>query len=75
MKNVKMLQQYLPFTVLKLLQLLEIKQVFVVGLQQYLPFTVLKRFRYDSVNEPYWASCNSAYRLRYWIEYYDKNPE
>ena len=37
------LQQYLPFTVLKLDKLFNIHTIGLIKLQQYLPFTVLKR--------------------------------
>ena len=39
-----MLQQYLPFTVLKLTEKAQEEFGATVSLQQYLPFTVLKRF-------------------------------
>ena len=37
-----MLQQYLPFTVLKRIRFLNIETEIMRALQQYLPFTVLK---------------------------------
>ena len=40
--NPSKLQQYLPFTVLKLIIVGAITTFFLVTLQQYLPFTVLK---------------------------------
>ena len=58
------LQQYLPFTVLKLthIQWAEDK---IIELQQYLPFTVLKLI-YFTPAKCIVVSCNSTYRLRYW---------
>ena len=57
------LQQYLPFTVLKLTTVNSHRHV--QSLQQYLPFTVLKHA--DSALTIRAASrCNSTYRLRYW---------
>ena len=62
-----MLQQYLPFTVLKR-DIIPPKSFFeILRLQQYLPFTVLKL----SYVKLYFfciviISCNSTYRLRYW---------
>ena len=41
------LQQYLPFTVLKLTTTVAIAIIFFILLQQYLPFTVLKRYWYQ----------------------------
>ena len=41
MQAVKLLQQYLPFTVLKLMALASLRFLSIL-LQQYLPFTVLK---------------------------------
>ena len=40
--NSILLQQYLPFTVLKLYKTLKTERFRYVALQQYLPFTVLK---------------------------------
>ena len=57
------LQQYLPFTVLKL----SIRANEFYKLQQYLPFTVLKR--YLPVHQHWRRRCNSTYRLRYWNQY------
>ena len=59
------LQQYLPFTVLKLRRTKMIYTQLSL-LQQYLPFTVLKpvtniSFNHISVE----LCCNSTYRLRY----------
>ena len=49
----RLLQQYLPFTVLKPLKTCSaLKWMYVIPLQQYLPFTVLKR-------------CNERTRLAY----------
>ena len=59
------LQQYLPFTVLKLSLLIQITFIRIYKLQQYLPFTVLKRLT-ESWTSRSWESCNSTYRLRYW---------
>ena len=60
-----MLQQYLPFTVLKLTGMREFAGLFPVALQQYLPFTVLKLN--SSINTFFlFFGCNSTYRLRYW---------
>ena len=60
------LQQYLPFTVLKLTFKAKPLSVHTM-LQQYLPFTVLKLYWKLYVlllrNE---QCCNSTYRLRYW---------
>ena len=42
-----MLQQYLPFTVLKQTTIFFISIVRFDALQQYLPFTVLKRFTFS----------------------------
>ena len=58
------LQQYLPFTVLKL-------SIFILGgnkngkLQQYLPFTVLKLKSTFRILPSKSNCCNSTYRLRY----------
>ena len=60
----KLLQQYLPFTVLKLTNLFSF--CFIFELQQYLPFTVLKLNGYKSIFHSNLISCNSTYRLRYW---------
>ena len=61
------LQQYLPFTVLKLPRYHKHTTMAFVELQQYLPFTVLKRVKEEwqpvAFAEPF--SCNSTYRLRY----------
>ena len=38
------LQQYLPFTVLKLYTIYNVRTIKDIALQQYLPFTVLKQF-------------------------------
>ena len=57
------LQQYLPFTVLKL-GLLGLQNEDRL-LQQYLPFTVLKRHN-DLSCTLFYMRCNSTYRLRYW---------
>ena len=60
-----MLQQYLPFTVLKLRQALPNRKD-LLSLQQYLPFTVLKlNFAAQKLLKLN-MSCNSTYRLRYW---------
>ena len=37
-----MLQQYLPFTVLKQIKQEQLSKTIILSLQQYLPFTVLK---------------------------------
>ena len=59
------LQQYLPFTVLKLPASLIVLNFSL--LQQYLPFTVLKHVCKNVFgSSPF--SCNSTYRLRYWNE-------
>ena len=59
-----MLQQYLPFTVLKHHHLSS-QRYWFHPLQQYLPFTVLKPDTVDDTEEPNLDSCNSTYRLRY----------
>ena len=59
------LQQYLPFTVLKLCKFVHVKQWNRNGLQQYLPFTVLKPWTYQAQTSYMSLSCNSTYRLRY----------
>ena len=57
------LQQYLPFTVLKLVCRSVYAELFC-WLQQYLPLTVLKlTSSHDKI--PPCGSCNSTYRLRY----------
>ena len=58
-----MLQQYLPFTVLK--QYSAKVFLYMYRLQQYLPFTVLKLVSFTNFTCRY-LSCNSTYRLRYW---------
>ena len=59
-----LLQQYLPFTVLKHKQMLHLNNTFSIKLQQYLPFTVLKLYsEYNTLQNI--LSCNSTYRLRY----------
>ena len=63
--NSILLQQYLPFTVLKLYKTLKTERFRYVALQQYLPFTVLKPLRIIPVATTAVASCNSTYRLRY----------
>ena len=68
MKGLKdgLLQQYLPFTVLKPVQCLEsYKRGSFGGLQQYLPFTVLKLKKLIVATMTAVVSCNSTYRLRY----------
>ena len=60
----KMLQQYLPFTVLKPTTSYSFFSN-STSLQQYLPFTVLKHIMQRSWNQRN-DSCNSTYRLRYW---------
>ena len=93
-----MLQQYLPFTVLKLdkdpvrieMDELVATVLTVYGIETHLEdlgksliwivatvltvygIETLKSSSYRSNNG---VSCNSTYRLRYWIEYYDQNPE
>ena len=59
-----LLQQYLPFTVLKLTINTELIHR-LSPLQQYLPFTVLKLWM--PITEWFFIiGCNSTYRLRYW---------
>ena len=59
-----MLQQYLPFTVLKLdINALDGITIYC-ALQQYLPFTVLKLVMRNQCQKVL-LSCNSTYRLRY----------
>ena len=61
--SMNMLQQYLPFTVLKLHHSTTLGPI-LIQLQQYLPFTVLKLCQYLLVvQRP--QRCNSTYRLRY----------
>ena len=63
-----LLQQYLPFTVLKPSN--HPITSFVIGvLQQYLPFTVLKLWHFPSYSIVSAVRCNSTYRLRYWNLY------
>ena len=61
---ITMLQQHLPFTVLKPQAL-----ILITGwpskLQQHLPFTVLKRDLKGSLAKESRLRCNSTYRLRY----------
>ena len=59
------LQQYLPFTVLKLNISNALSNSKSNTLQQYLPFTVLKLSKYENLKRPYKVCCNSTYRLRY----------
>ena len=65
--NIGELQQCLPFTVLKLINVCLRQNNWFCSLQQCLPFTVLKQatliFGGGATTLP---SCNSAYRLRYW---------
>ena len=61
-----LLQQYLPFTVLKPTMLIAPHQYVLCWLQQYLPFTVLKPSIYCTLHFFFIRSCNSTYRLRYW---------
>ena len=58
------LQQYLPFTVLKLKFYLFHFSSYKFKLQQYLPFTVLKP-KIDAISDNNTSCCNSTYRLRY----------
>ena len=59
------LQQYLPFTVLKqVYHSFNLKTA--CKLQQYLPFTVLKPLEAAILIKVLISSCNSTYRLRYW---------
>ena len=61
-----MLQQYLPFTVLKQSEMISsLVEKLLKELQQYLPFTVLKQSRLMICVKEEWQSCNSTYRLRY----------
>ena len=61
-----LLQQCLPFTVLKQLKITSVGIVFILKLQQCLPFTVLKLFLVViKILVIIYVSCNSAYRLRY----------
>ena len=64
--SISLLQQYLPFTVLKLSRI-GVDPVFVqeLTLQQYLPFTVLKHKSACKMTARMAGSCNSTYRLRY----------
>ena len=63
LNTIYVLQQPLPFTVLKL-QRIHVKTNPVYSLQQPLPFTVLKQE--ENSKEPRaFISCNSPYRLRY----------
>ena len=60
------LQQYLPFTVLKLSVAPRPIVATTWELQQYLPFTVLKLLFVPIGEVKYFPGCNSTYRLRYW---------
>ena len=61
-----LLQQYLPFTVLKQAASTNLQAV-LSSLQQYLPFTVLKHSTYLLAQlDVFRSGCNSTYRLRYW---------
>ena len=64
-----LLQQYLPFTVLKqarIWSMILTHPCFCLLLQQYLPFTVLKLIDNDVESVPqHLQRCNSTYRLRY----------
>ena len=59
------LQQCLPFTVLKLINI-TFSPFTDMKLQQCLPFTVLKLASELFISYGFISSCNSAYRLRYW---------
>ena len=59
------LQQYLPFTVLKLEIIISHLSSGHRELQQYLPFTVLKQRTLHLKLSIVSLSCNSTYRLRY----------
>ena len=64
---VVLLQQYLPFTVLKQKQMAELFNNAKPKLQQYLPFTVLKlKIKEEFCLIHPLLCCNSTYRLRYW---------
>ena len=64
-KSTELLQQRLPFTVLKP-EFFTAKNKLITSLQQRLPFTVLKQPScYLLILELLPLSCNSAYRLRY----------
>ena len=60
-----LLQQHLPFTVLKHRNTLTVWIPYDPWLQQHLPFTVLKHFFFSYCTNIF-TSCNSTYRLRYW---------
>ena len=62
--TIRRLQQYLPFTVLKL-PIISYQHLNISQLQQYLPFTVLKRFYFACTTCRCSIRCNSTYRLRY----------
>ena len=59
-------QQYLPFTVLKLVKAHIINTYFNFKSQQYLPFTVLKLNTSKRSFAVFNCCRNSTYRLRYW---------
>ena len=60
-----MLQQYLPFTVLKRIHDIPPETLNTkTRLQQYLPFTVLKHIGVSTFTLLQ-SSCNSTYRLRH----------
>ena len=62
-------QQYLPFTVLKLTDLVNPRSSLTIESQQYLPFTVLKLFCFCFFGHSnHYDRRNSTYRLRYWNE-------
>ena len=64
-KTIVMKQQYLPFTILKRLNIKAIS-LFAFTVVIALPFTVLKPFiRYFAFVDYFYYSCNSTYRLRY----------
>ena len=60
-----LLQQHLPFTVLKLYGIGLSADEFSGWLQQHLPFTVLKPKKKMLDKQIKEMSCNSTYRLRY----------
>ena len=64
MLSMTLLQQLLPFTVLKRLETLTCASG-ILALQQLLPFTVLKPTMNGHTKRDLKTGCNSSYRLRY----------
>ena len=60
-----MLQQHLPFTVLKLQFIATSNKNITAKLQQHLLLTVLKLIKLNAFSLLLFNCCNSSYRLRY----------